>query len=43
MTIRILLADDHSVVRQGLKMFLALDDEGRGLADFCLDLGINGV
>ncbi|MBK6662256.1 MAG: response regulator transcription factor [Thermoflexaceae bacterium] len=24
---RILLADDHSVVRQGLKMFLALDDE----------------
>jgi len=26
-TIRILLADDHSVVRQGLKMFLALDDE----------------
>lgn len=27
MTIRILLADDHSVVRQGLKMFLALDDE----------------
>jgi DNA-binding NarL/FixJ family response regulator len=27
MTIRILLADDHSVVRQGLKMFLALDPE----------------
>ncbi|MGE5596431.1 MAG: response regulator [Hyphomicrobiales bacterium] len=27
MTIRILLADDHSVVRQGLKMFLGLDDE----------------
>jgi two-component system, NarL family, response regulator LiaR len=26
-TIRILLADDHAVVRQGLKMFLALDDE----------------
>jgi len=26
-TIRILLADDHSVVRQGLKMFLGLDDE----------------
>jgi DNA-binding NarL/FixJ family response regulator len=25
--IRILLADDHSVVRQGLKMFLALDPE----------------
>ncbi|MBA3468884.1 MAG: response regulator transcription factor [Herpetosiphonaceae bacterium] len=27
MTIRIIVADDHSVVRQGLKMFLALDDE----------------
>jgi DNA-binding NarL/FixJ family response regulator len=27
MTIRILLADDHSVVRQGLKMFLALDPD----------------
>ena len=27
MTIRILLADDHSVVRQGLKMFLSLDPE----------------
>ena len=27
MTIRILLADDHSVVRQGLKMFLGLDEE----------------
>lgn len=27
MTIRILLADDHSVVRQGLRMFLALDPE----------------
>jgi NarL family two-component system response regulator LiaR len=25
MTIRMLIADDHSVVRQGLKMFLALD------------------
>jgi len=25
--IRILIADDHSVVRQGLRMFLALDDE----------------
>lgn len=25
--IRIVIADDHSVVRQGLKMFLALDDE----------------
>ena len=27
MVIRILLVDDHSVVRQGLKMFLALDPE----------------
>ncbi|HXH22910.1 MAG TPA: response regulator transcription factor [Dehalococcoidia bacterium] len=27
MTIRIVLADDHSVVRQGLKMFLSLDPE----------------
>jgi DNA-binding NarL/FixJ family response regulator len=27
MAIRILIADDHSVVRQGLKMFLALDPE----------------
>jgi len=27
MTIRIVIADDHSVVRQGLKMFLGLDPE----------------
>jgi DNA-binding NarL/FixJ family response regulator len=27
MTIRILLADDHAVVRQGLKMFLELDSD----------------
>lgn len=27
MTIRIVLADDHSVVRQGLRMFLGLDPE----------------
>lgn len=27
MPIRILLADDHAVVRQGLRMFLSLDDE----------------
>ena len=27
MTIRILIADDHAVVRQGLKMFLTLDPE----------------
>src|SRR5262245_40927095 len=27
MTIRVLLVDDHSVVRQGLRMFLDLDSE----------------
>jgi DNA-binding NarL/FixJ family response regulator len=27
MAIRILIVDDHSVVRQGLRLFLALDDE----------------
>lgn len=27
MTVRILIVDDHSVVRQGLKMFLGLDQE----------------
>lgn len=27
MSIRILIVDDHAVVRQGLRMFLALDDE----------------
>lgn len=27
MSVRILLADDHSVVRQGLRMFLSLDSE----------------
>ena len=27
MTIRIIIADDHSVVRQGLRMFLGLDPE----------------
>src|SRR5687767_6299175 len=27
MAIRILIADDHAVVRQGLRMFLGLDDE----------------
>ena len=34
MTIRILVTDDHGVVRQGLRMFLELDPElevvGRG-------------
>lgn len=27
MTVRVLLVDDHKVVRQGLRMFLGLDDE----------------
>jgi NarL family two-component system response regulator LiaR len=27
MTIRVLITDDHAVVRQGLRMFLGLDDE----------------
>jgi two-component system, NarL family, response regulator LiaR len=27
MTVRVLIADDHSVVREGLQMFLGLDDE----------------
>ena len=27
MSIRLVLVDDHSVVRQGLKMFLSLDPE----------------
>ena len=27
MPIRILIADDHSVVRQGLRMFLGMDPE----------------
>lgn len=27
MTIKVLLVDDHAVVRQGLRMFLSLDDE----------------
>ena len=27
MTIRIIIADDHSVVRQGLRMFLGLDPD----------------
>ena len=27
MTVRVLLADDHKVVRQGLRMFLGLDDD----------------
>ncbi|CAG0976515.1 partial Response regulator protein VraR, partial [Gammaproteobacteria bacterium] len=27
MTIRVLIADDHAVVRQGLKMFLSLNSD----------------
>jgi DNA-binding NarL/FixJ family response regulator len=33
MAIRVLLADDHSVVRQGLRMFLALDSEIEVIAE----------
>jgi DNA-binding NarL/FixJ family response regulator len=33
MTIRIIIADDHSVVRQGLKMFLSLDPELEVIAE----------
>jgi NarL family two-component system response regulator LiaR len=33
MPIRILIADDHAVVRQGLKMFLALDPELQVVAE----------
>jgi two-component system, NarL family, response regulator LiaR len=33
MTIRILIVDDHSVVRQGLKMFLGLDPELQIIAE----------
>jgi two-component system, NarL family, response regulator LiaR len=47
MTIRILLADDHAVVRQGLRMFLSLDEEfeiigeatdGKAAVDMALEL-----
>ncbi len=33
MTIRILIADDHSVVRKGLRMFLGLDPELEGVGE----------
>ncbi len=33
MVIRVLIADDHSVVRQGLRMFLALDPEMEVVAE----------
>ncbi len=33
MTIRIILADDHAVVRQGLRMFLSLDPELEVIAE----------
>src|SRR3989442_91159 len=33
MVTRILIADDHSVVRQGLRMFLALDPDLEGMAE----------
>jgi DNA-binding NarL/FixJ family response regulator len=35
MTIRVLLADDHAVVRQGLRMFLSLDSELEVVGDAC--------
>lgn len=35
MTIRVLVADDHAVVRQGLQMFLALDDEITIVGEAC--------
>ena len=38
MTIRILIVDDHSVVRQGLKMFLNLESEFEIVAE-----AINGA
>jgi NarL family two-component system response regulator LiaR len=34
-TIRVLVADDHAVVRQGLQMFLALDDEITIVGEAC--------
>ncbi len=35
MTIRVLVADDHAVVRQGLRMFLSLDDEIEIVGEAC--------
>lgn len=35
MTIRVLVADDHAVVRQGLRMFLALDDDIEIVGEAC--------
>ncbi len=35
MTIRILIADDHGVVRQGLRMFLALDSDLNVVGEAC--------
>jgi len=35
MTIRVLVADDHAVVRQGLQMFLSLDDEIEIVGEAC--------
>ncbi len=35
MTIRVLIADDHAVVRQGLQMFLSLDDEIEIVGEAC--------
>ncbi len=35
MTIRVMLVDDHSVVRQGLRMFLSLDKELEVVGEAC--------
>ena len=34
-TIRVLIADDHAVVRQGLRTFLELQDDIEVVADAC--------
>ena len=41
MTIRILLVDDHSVVRQGLRMFLSLDPDLRVVSE--ASNGVEGI
>lgn len=42
MTIRLLIADDHSVVRQGLRLFMELDDEIEVLREEAAD-GVEAV
>lgn len=43
MPIRVLLVDDHAVVRQGLRMFLALDPELEVVAEPSNGTGIERV